>query len=572
MNKSIPIFLCFDENFAPLSAVTIHSIIVTTNHNIEFYIVGQNLRAGTKKKLKSLSVGKDNIKIEIIDFNATKIFANINKPSREFIKSLSAYSRLMIPWIKPNIDKAIYIDGDTIVTHDIAELFNQKLNKKPIGAVLCREIIGTDKYEKIYSGTKLSPTHEYFQSGVLLIDCDAWRQDKKLPQAFFDIDAKYPNRVCLDQCILNKYFENNYEQLPQKYNVTTMRPECSTGTCIVKDAAIYHFIGPSKPYYSYNADAFFLSEYAYDAWWNFAKETPFYNQFINKQKGAEMATKIFEKKRMPNGRRHIYIFGKKVFSYKILSRRKNAPVDFITQCINELNASGYAVMRDKNGVTVKGNGLNVFGTADNTIWTARGVLCDKDYDFDNNGDKYIVIDVGLNIGLASLYLAQKDFVKNVYGFEPFLPTFKIAQKNMKLNPRLTRKIKLFDVGLSDKNKTINVPYNPELPGAMSSIVGRNAPSELVEKIKLVSASKTLAPIYKKHGGDKIMLKIDCEGGEREIIPDMLQSGLLQKTDKIIMEYHDDYYLPLVKDLENAGFIVGVTPHEGQTTGMITGVK
>jgi FkbM family methyltransferase len=168
-------------------------------------------------------------------------------------------------------------------------------------------------------------------------------------------------------------------------------------------------------------------------------------------------------------------------------------------------------------------------------------------------------------------MAQKEYVKEIYSFEPFMPTMAQARHNMKLNPKLAEKIILFDFGLSDSDKALDISYNPNLPGAMSSIAGKNS-GDLTERINLRNASDVLAPIFKKRDKKKIMLKIDCEGGEREILPDLASSGLLQQADVIIMEYHDGYYLPLVKIMEDSGFSVEITEQHDNGTGMIVATK
>ncbi|OGQ79015.1 MAG: hypothetical protein A2289_22400 [Deltaproteobacteria bacterium RIFOXYA12_FULL_58_15] len=52
----------------------------------------------------------------------------------------------------------------------------------------------------------------------------------------------------------------------------------------------------------------------------------------------------------------------------------------------------------------------------------------------------IVLDIGANIGLASLYFACHPSVAHVESFEPFALTFAILQETLQSNPELARKI------------------------------------------------------------------------------------------------------------------------------------
>jgi FkbM family methyltransferase len=225
-----------------------------------------------------------------------------------------------------------------------------------------------------------------------------------------------------------------------------------------------------------------------------------------------------------------------------------------------------------NGITITGHGLNIFGGADNTLWTAAGVLSGE-YDFDSHGKDFVAIDIGLNIGLASLYLARKDFIKKIYSFEPFKPIFDQAKNNLKLNPQISNKIEIFNFGLSDHDGEIEVAFNPDLPGQMSTIIDRFADKGYgKETATLKRASKILTPIFARHGKN-IMLKIDCEGGEREIIPDLAKFELLGHVSVIIMEWHNGIVQPLEDLVKKHGFNVRIyNENKEAKTGMLYGER
>ena len=55
-------------------------------------------------------------------------------------------------------------------------------------------------------------------------------------------------------------------------------------------------------------------------------------------------------------------------------------------------------------------------------------------------NKSVLIDIGMNVGLTSLFYANKYNFKQIYAYEPFRPTFDLAHDNFKLNLEISKKI------------------------------------------------------------------------------------------------------------------------------------
>jgi FkbM family methyltransferase len=220
---------------------------------------------------------------------------------------------------------------------------------------------------------------------------------------------------------------------------------------------------------------------------------------------------------------------------------------------------------DKNNITFN------LGNSENA---ACAVLQKEEYNFYGLADeKFAVIDIGLNIGLTSLYLSQKKEVTQVYGFEPFKETFRQAEENLKLNPELAKKISIFNFGLGNRNETKTLHYNPEKPGMMSTVVDRfpTDNTETNETIEIRKASEVLLPIIEQHS-ENIMLKMDCEGAEHYILPDLAVSGVLQKIKIIIMEWHVNNPEFYVRLLRSNGFTVFCTHEIVNYQGIIRAVR
>ncbi|SHE33297.1 FkbM family methyltransferase [Schwartzia succinivorans] len=177
----------------------------------------------------------------------------------------------------------------------------------------------------------------------------------------------------------------------------------------------------------------------------------------------------------------------------------------------------------------------------------------------NSWDFYInkkctVIDIGMNIGLASLFFANMNIVDEVYGYEPFPMTYEDALNNFKLNPTISRKIQALNYGLSDIDSTLTCLYNPEYTTNMrtDNEKRKHGFNEISVNIQLKDSYEVLKDILNT---DKItVLKLDCEGAEYSIMRRLDESGLLAKIDMILAETHDGKENMLKEILKDNNFI------------------
>ncbi len=63
------------------------------------------------------------------------------------------------------------------------------------------------------------------------------------------------------------------------------------------------------------------------------------------------------------------------------------------------------------------------------------------------GSPSVIVDVGFNVGFASLFFARHPLVSTLYGFEPLVPTFKQGLKNISFNS-FSGKIQVYNYGLT----------------------------------------------------------------------------------------------------------------------------
>lgn len=187
------------------------------------------------------------------------------------------------------------------------------------------------------------------------------------------------------------------------------------------------------------------------------------------------------------------------------------------------------------------------------------------YNFVAEGE-WCAIDIGMNIGLASLLLAVKPFVREVHAFEPFADTLERARANLGLNPEIAGKIQLYNVGLADtdEDKTVLIPS--DVPSGSFGILG--LPSGAPHRIFVRNAATVLRPIISaaKARGRNVIVKVDCEGSEFPIFAALDAGGLIEDISAFMVEWHKIDWRKtqqeLMAPLLRRGFLVFDLSREG----------
>ena len=186
----------------------------------------------------------------------------------------------------------------------------------------------------------------------------------------------------------------------------------------------------------------------------------------------------------------------------------------------------------------------------------REVFLEGIYQFVPQRD-FIVLDIGMNVGLSSLYFASHKQCKQVYGFEPFTPTYNQALNNIGNNTAIKSKIVPLNYGLADNNDAFEVEYSPANKGSMSVVYQseytKNDQDVRKEKIKVRDVKEVWDEINPAKENVQVVAKIDCEGAEYAIIDRMFETGILSRIDIIMMEWHLKGTDPLIEKLAKAGF-------------------
>ncbi|MDR2338111.1 MAG: hypothetical protein LBE20_05640 [Deltaproteobacteria bacterium] len=213
--ERIPVFLSSDNNYAMATATTIKSCIDHTSSVVDFYVLSDSISDENQYKIRALESDKCKIEFITVDNSIFKI------SQTDSYVSLVTYSRLLIPNIKPDLKKVIYSDVDVLFMGDVAELYNEDLDGYIIGACKDAYYVYDKKLNNIYDRLKLDSKHNYMYAGMLLIDCNKWREEN-ITDKLLELMKQFQGRIQQgDQDLLNICFNgNNYKELDIKYEST----------------------------------------------------------------------------------------------------------------------------------------------------------------------------------------------------------------------------------------------------------------------------------------------------------------------------------------------------------------
>jgi lipopolysaccharide biosynthesis glycosyltransferase len=170
----------------------------------------------------------------------------------------AVWLRFLLPELLPDIDRVLYLDADTFVTENLAELMDTDLGGLPLGAV--RNVVEPAMFPHVASLGIGSP-RDLFNSGVLLMDLNVMRREGS-SSALVSFAAENAQRLRWpDQDALNVVFAGRWHALHPRYNAMnslwtwTERADEVFGPDVVREAiahpAILHFEGPivCKPWH-----------------------------------------------------------------------------------------------------------------------------------------------------------------------------------------------------------------------------------------------------------------------------------------------------------------------------------
>lgn len=235
--------LAFDNNYV----VPVYALLASIfHHNISADIVFHVIATGLE------NLERFNLEKYITDSESQVFFYEIDE---DLVKSktvipaighftIAVYYRLFFPSvIDQKIKRLLYLDTDIIVHGSLKNLFHIDIGGAPLGAV-------PDSSPFIREDLGIKEQGQYFNSGVLLINTQQWREQQVTENALKFVLANPKKVKWVDQDALNATLIGRWFRLDNKYNFTLFDVKLQVPTKeLIKDKVIIHYTSSNKPWH-----------------------------------------------------------------------------------------------------------------------------------------------------------------------------------------------------------------------------------------------------------------------------------------------------------------------------------
>ncbi len=195
-------------------------------------------------------------------------------------RSIAVYYRLELHNILINVDRIIWLDGDTLIFGDLSELIALDMRGNYILGFLDNNLEALKEFN-ITNGVIIC-------SGVLLMDLDALRKNNISEKYNKFFDDNFGNIYQHDQTAINVVCQGKTSTLPPKYGIWNFKSikqfiyhnndhlpylRYNKKECLLSyyNPAILHYV-IEKPYLKQE------NKYYFYEWWNFANKTGYYDR------------------------------------------------------------------------------------------------------------------------------------------------------------------------------------------------------------------------------------------------------------------------------------------------------
>lgn len=270
--SGMDIFYTVDDNFVPQLAANICS--ACENHpqagDLVFHIFSKGISAHNQQTLRDFAAGygQDVAFYDISGFMDKLGFEFDTTGWNEIV-----LARLLMAEFLPNdLERVIYLDADTLVIGDIADLWNQDLGEKTLG-MACEPT--ADRARRVDLGIG---GYNYHNAGVLLVDLCKWRsrsyQDKILSYCQANAGKLFAN----DQDALNVVLKDDIKSLSPRFDYSNvfdyysykflnkLMPGFTTREdydASKQQPVVVHFLGEERPWRAGNTHRFSAAYHRY---------------------------------------------------------------------------------------------------------------------------------------------------------------------------------------------------------------------------------------------------------------------------------------------------------------------
>lgn len=283
-NKGIPIFFAVDDGYIPFLAVTLQSLVDNSSSSNQYSIKILHTNVNEENKRKISKYQRKNIDIEFVNLNCYVEKVKDKLFTRDYYTN-TTYFRLFIPELYPQYEKALYLDSDTVVLADIAELYNTDIGENLVAAaqegVIKNIKVYQDYVEKVVG---VASYKRFFNVGVLLMNLNELRRFQFQEKILYLLstvkysviqDEDYLNRMCKGRV---KFVDSTWNKMP--IDIDNVK---------IEDIKLIHFNYVYKPWH-------FDNVLYGEIFWEYAQKTEFINdiKFIKENYTEEKKNRDIE--------------------------------------------------------------------------------------------------------------------------------------------------------------------------------------------------------------------------------------------------------------------------------------
>lgn len=288
----VPIVTAFDTRYVPCAGAWLASLLdhVSQDRYYDLIVLEDGVSKSNKALLDLMVREHPNVGLRYLSM------AGFFEGESHAHFSKSTFNRLKLAEFLPHYDKVVYIDPDTIVLRDLAELFDHDVAGQYAAAALdysfkfmipanvrvWPQFGGTTVREYLTGYLQLGDAalQGYFNAGVMVFNLEKIRNDG-LTQRFQSLFEAKPY-YCVDQDILNKAFDGNVLHVDPRWNIIVqplehmkkMPPRYYREYMASRDEPyVIHYAGQAKPWNSVHVD---FSEH----FWLYCRKSPFYESVL----------------------------------------------------------------------------------------------------------------------------------------------------------------------------------------------------------------------------------------------------------------------------------------------------
>lgn len=283
-NKGIPIFFTVDDGYIPFLAVTLQSLVDNSSSSNQYSIKILHTNVNEENKRKISKYQRENIDIEFVNLNCYVEKVKDKLFTRDYYTN-TTYFRLFIPELYPQYEKALYLDSDTVVLADIAELYNTDIGENLVAAaqegVIQNIKVYQDYVEKVVG---VASYKRFFNAGVLLMNLNELRRFQFQEKILYLLstvkysviqDEDYLNRMCKGRV---KFVDSTWNKMP--IDIDNVK---------IENIKLIHFNYVYKPWH-------FDNVLYGEIFWEYAQKTEFINdiKFIKENYTEEKKNRDIE--------------------------------------------------------------------------------------------------------------------------------------------------------------------------------------------------------------------------------------------------------------------------------------